>query len=62
MGVTTEEAGHRPSACIRVDLGAQLRALFRTSLVSRGCLRSVKRSLQQAVLEREDDPELTPWG
>ena len=65
MGATTEEAGRRPSACIRVDLGAQLRPLFCTSLASGGRLWVVKRPLQRAprgVLERGVDLELTPWG
>jgi len=48
MEVTTEESGHRPSACIWGDLGAQLRPLFCTTLVSGGRLWAVKRSLQRA--------------
>ena len=48
MGVTTVEAGHRPSACIRVDLGAQLRPLYCTSLASWDRPWAEKRPLQQA--------------
>ena len=45
MEVSPEEAAHRPSAYIRVGLGAQLRPLFCTSLASGGPLRAVKRPL-----------------
>ena len=48
MGAVPEEAGHRPSACIRVDLGPPLRPLSRTSLVSGDRPWVGKRPWQQA--------------
>ncbi len=64
MEVTTDEAGHCTSACIRADLGAQLRPLFCTSLAFGNHLSAGKSPYSrrlEGVLERGSDLELTPW-
>ena len=64
MELTTDEAGHCSSACIRADLGAQLGPLFCTSLASGDHLSAGNSPYSRRLegfLERGSDLELTPW-